>query len=410
MRNHQFEVSSLEQSLTTLLSDEQKGQIMDLRLMMLRFILSSDGNVSKAEANLKSYIEWRFKSDDGRAVYTCIQSSRYPHGWETMQKFSAVGFHGQSLDGDFLFVIRAGLSNGKALMSALTHDQLVHIMIFNRARMMEICDEETLKTGRLTKFITINDLAHTSLSKISGPFNSVLTATAKLSEVYFPQLLDSAVLINMPRSLLVLFSTFKRLLPQKVQSKIRVCGAVKDGSISKCPWAKLHLATSSVPSFLGGECRCPHKGGCIEGIDNDQKVANLDSEDGLTAWTISRGKKYEIFVPVKEPGSTLVWQVQVDPGTISSGSVVLEACLRDLTSEVLSTLIDKKEVKPGQGVISGEVVVPLAPGTIVFALTNTSSIWSRSVKYRVDLITSRGDLIEGRTDEETERQAEGSHE
>lgn len=158
MRNHQFEVSSLEQSLTTLLSDEQKGQIMDLRLMMLRFILSSDGNVSKAEANLKSYIEWRFKSDDGRAVYTCIQSSRYPHGWETMQKFSAVGFHGQSLDGDFLFVIRAGLSNGKALMSALTHDQLVHIMIFNRARMMEICDEETLKTGRLTKFITINDV------------------------------------------------------------------------------------------------------------------------------------------------------------------------------------------------------------------------------------------------------------
>jgi hypothetical protein len=402
MQKNQFDISALEQSLSTLLSEAQRGELIEIKLMCLRFILSSDGNISKATERLQSYIEWRFKSMQGQQVYACVKESTFPAGWETMKKYSAIGFHGRSKTGDFLFVIRAGLSNGKALMSALSQDKLVQIMIFNRARMMQICDAETLKTGRLTKFITINDLAHTSISKMSGPFNSVLTQTAKLSEIYFPQLLDTAVLIHMPSAMRVIFSSLKRLLPKKVQSKIRVCGAIKGEAISKCPWARLHLAPSSIPSFLGGECRCPQSQGCIEGIDNDQKVAHLmDSDDGLKQWTISRGKRYEVFVPVTEPGSILVWQVQVDAGTLSSGSVILEACLRN-SSEVLMTLIDKREVKPDHGSVSGEVTAH-QPGTIVLSLTNTSSIWSRGVRYSVDIINPRG-TVEERTEDDRQEE------
>ena len=395
LQKHQFDISALL-GCTSSLSDGERSEIVDVNLLCLRFILSAD-SATKARENLNSYLAWRFK-ESGRAAYACLKEKRLPDNWDTMIQFAALDFHGQSLDGDFLFVIRAGLSNGKALMKALTQDQVVQIMLFNRTRMMDMCDLETLKTGRLTKFITINDLAHTSISRMSGPFNTALQQTTKLSEVYFPQLLDSAVLIHMPSAMRIVFSTVKRLLPAKVQAKIRVCAAKSGESISKCPWATKHLSIASVPTFLGGECRCPHSGGCIAGVNNDQKVANLvgDSDDGLKPWNISRAKRYDVFATVSEPGSTIIWQVQVEKGTLSSGSVTIEAVLRATSQsppEVLSTLIDKREVKP-EGLISGEVLSPHA-GTCVFSITNSSSVWSRSIKYSLEVLTPKGMIEEG---------------
>jgi hypothetical protein len=44
---------------------------------------------------------------------------------------------------------------------------------------------------------------------------------------------------------------------------VAICpGDTLKGDISKCPFAKL-INLQTLPSFLGGECRC--KGGCICG-------------------------------------------------------------------------------------------------------------------------------------------------
>lgn len=40
-----------------------------------------------------------------------------------------------------------------------------------------------------------------------------------------------------------------------------------------------NLDVDTVPSFLGGNCKCPHRGGCVQGIPNDQRNVTNDNVD-----------------------------------------------------------------------------------------------------------------------------------
>ncbi len=40
-----------------------------------------------------------------------------------------------------------------------------------------------------------------------------------------------------------------------------------------------NLDLETVPSFLGGKCKCPHRGGCVQGIPNDQRNVTNDNTD-----------------------------------------------------------------------------------------------------------------------------------
>ncbi len=94
-------------------------------------------------------------------------------------------------------------------------------MLYIREQGFLKCDKLTRKTGYLTKLITCNDLHYVSL--INGNdsrFQAVLQKTSHLSEIYYPQLLGRAVLLNMPRFFSAIFSAMKGLMPAKMQEKV----------------------------------------------------------------------------------------------------------------------------------------------------------------------------------------------
>ena len=52
-----------------------------------------------------------------------------------------------------------------------------------------------------------------------------------------------------------------------VWPQMRVCpGNTLKDDISKCPFVRMKVAISNVPTFLGGTCNCP--GGCVPGVAN----------------------------------------------------------------------------------------------------------------------------------------------
>ncbi len=104
----------------------------------------------------------------------------------------------------------------------------------------------------------------------------------------------------------------KSIMPPKVQAKMRVCpGRTLRDEISKCPFVRLHVSLASLPTFLGGQCHCPHRGGCVQGTANEQRIENLEADsEGLVAWTVGK-KSYEVFVPIEESGTTISWCLKV---------------------------------------------------------------------------------------------------
>ena len=97
----------------------------------------------------------------------------------------------------------------------------------------------------------------------------------------------------------------------KTRSKVALCpgntlGLGKDG-IGRCPFAKL-IDLHTLPSFLGGDCRC--KGGCICSTLNEQAtpVALRDAE-GMSAAVVPARGQHEVFVEV-DAGDRVAWQLE----------------------------------------------------------------------------------------------------
>lgn len=64
--------------------------------------------------------------------------------------------------------------------------------------------------------------------------------------------------------------------------------------MSECPWASKQLKAEEVPTFVGGMCRCPEKGGCVGG---GVVVVLL----GCFRFNLSQGMSNDDYTPRKGP-------------------------------------------------------------------------------------------------------------
>jgi hypothetical protein len=253
------------------------------------------------------------------------------------------------------------------------------------------CDRITRSTGVLTKIISVNDLSHVSLlSGTDARFQAVLREASAMSEAHYPQMLDRAVLINLPYVFNAMWSVVKNILSAKARSKVTICpGNTLRGDISKCPFASKFINPRTLPSFLGGECRC--KGGCISGTPNEQTTL-LGKQDvaGMTAAKVAARDKLEVFRDV-DPGDKVAWQLVVEGQGVEVAVTLRTRILKakgagahtPLSSQDL-VVVPKFKHRGQEGVKAGVVVAP-AKGVLVFTFDNSYSYMnSKAIKYWVD--------------------------
>ena len=151
-------------------------------------------------------------------------------------------------------IIRAGKSNTRAWMNRFAAEHVVETMNFGKEQAFLRADAATRRTGRLVKMVTVIDMHSSRLSDNDNRFFKALGRASKESELFYPQLLEMTVAINVPSYMNLLWPIAKRIMPAKTLAKFRICGArdTMKESAAKCPFATTVFTPETLVTFLGG--------------------------------------------------------------------------------------------------------------------------------------------------------------
>lgn len=163
LARHKSSISALKEKLGEELDPSWQDDIW-----LLRFVLSATAepagqvDLAKAESNIRATLAWRKEKATLLQVSRCMLAwpharplhlpcASSSHAWavpaqaakdgsppphnDTFKKFMAMDYHGQTKEGDVLVIVRAGISNTRALMEQnnhLTTDDIVDNMMYKR--------------------------------------------------------------------------------------------------------------------------------------------------------------------------------------------------------------------------------------------------------------------------------------
>ena len=208
----------------------------DLKTWLARF-LGDDGDVDAAEAKVRESIEWR--TGEGKKICEAARDAvneatsegawtnkpvqeKAPHGSKINAFFAegrVMNLRNKKGDG-LIYAIRAGDIDDKALMSAVTVEELAEFFLYAKAINERACASLSKRTGALATVTTVNDLAGVDLLG-DASFRNALSAASKQGDAYFPGLSGPTVLLNLPRLLGALVKLFTPLFPESVRAKLR---------------------------------------------------------------------------------------------------------------------------------------------------------------------------------------------
>jgi hypothetical protein len=203
-------------------------------IWLLRFILSN-GNQGAEKAG-RATLAYRAANVELLERAAVGDNTKY----QPLLRYSIAQVYSQRTTMDEpVQLIRAGKSNVKKLMDLFTEDEVVESMNFQKEQLFLMCDEATRRTRRLVKMVTCLDMHSSKFTDNDKRFFKALGRASKDSELYYPQLLQITVAINVPSYLNLIWPIAKRVMPAKTLAKFRICSArnTLTESAVKCPFA-----------------------------------------------------------------------------------------------------------------------------------------------------------------------------
>jgi hypothetical protein len=287
-------------------------------------------------------------------------------------------------------VVRAGLCSPPALLAVVSSEEFAEWLLYQKEVSFRICDAATRKSRLLVKCITVVDLLGVTIASASGSasiqYQKIVAETGKISEFVYPQLLGRQILLHPPRFFAAIFSVIKQFMSERVVEKLGFCpgpGEQHGNSASMCPYASRRFDLATLPSFLGGTCKCTALGGCICGTPNER--TNLQDNDGETTVSVGARMKHAVHITARAPGATLIWEFSVAKKGIEFSAAVTPEAGGPMT------LAPMCKYRAEDGSIKGSVVVPVA-GTVSVVFDNSHSrLTSKSVTYNVACIAKSVD-------------------
>ena len=220
-------------------------------IWLLRFILSN--GTQDAEKAVRATLAYRAANVELLERAACGDNTKY----QPLLRYSIAQVYSQRTTMDEpVQLIRAGKSNVKKLMDLFTEDEVVESMNFQKEQLFLMCDEATRRTRRLVKMVTCLDMHSSKFTDNDKRFFKALGRASKDSELYYPQLLQITVAINVPSYLNLIWPIAKRVMPAKTLAKFRICSArnTLTESAVKCPFA----TTAFTPECASRSCLdCP---------------------------------------------------------------------------------------------------------------------------------------------------------
>ena len=126
-----------------------------------------------------------------------------------------------SRQGDLVYCIRAGKIDDVSLMNEVTLEQMTEYFLYCKEVLAQVSNAQSIRTDRLVKTITANDLSGVKLIGGSDSFRKALGASSSKASELYPSSAGPTLLLNLPGLLGALVKLFTPLFPAKVQQKLR---------------------------------------------------------------------------------------------------------------------------------------------------------------------------------------------
>ena len=265
---------------------------------LLRYVLSYERHPEQAAEAARKALQWR---QDHKDLVEAAQQRKPPPGLTTaevctLQTLLLTSFHGATIFGDPLFIIRPGLSNQSAVLDMLGEEKVELWVNFLNECSFQYCEAATRRMSYFVKHIGLQDLSGISMMP-DRRFFRILGRVSKTNEWLRPQLLGRVVIFNAPSWVGLAFRIASNFMSQKTLSKVWIHPQKPIGSM--CPYGQQLVRPESLPSMFGGLCTCDGQG-CVGLRPNDslQKPTLEDVPSSLSELLpIRRLPRCEALVP-----------------------------------------------------------------------------------------------------------------
>jgi len=383
-------VESGAASLDDLLADHKEG-IRKLKeelgekmpkqwdeIWLLRYCLSFPNAVERLQAALKC-IAWR---ETNAWMLSDAAAGNPAPSHSIISQYVTSGFHAPTiaLQGNPLFIIRGGAGNPKALMDSgvSTEHLLLHAMYFREQAFQE-CDKQTRERRRIVKMVNVIHMEDSQFSLMDRRYFHIIGQCGRIAEFVYPQLLLRTVAVNPPSFFHAIYSIFRPLMTKKMIEKQALCPGRSTArpSASVCPFVSKYYDADSLPTFLGGKCRCLDQGGCLLCRPNEESKPPIVPHNASV--TVGARTYYDVIRPAKSSKEKLHYSLEAE----SDCDIEVSAWLvPESGKEIKLVAPARHSVKAGEK-IEGEAPVGEA-GTVFLRMNNSHSwVYSYNIKPSV---------------------------
>jgi len=189
--------------------------------MLLKYVLSAEGDVKKAAETVK-------KANEYRREHTWLKKARFggrpPHHDEVHDIYVS-GEHGLTRKGDQIVFIRAGNTMTMLKKSSAANeiaDKFVDWVVYVKEVTQRMNDIRSKRDRKLYKTISIVDFTGMPFY-VNMRYGKALGKSSKISEMIHPQFSEKQVFTNMPSYFNALYKVVKPFLSKKVGSHFCLC-------------------------------------------------------------------------------------------------------------------------------------------------------------------------------------------
>lgn len=236
---------------------------------LLRFLKARKFDIDKAVQMWVEMLNWR--KDYG--ADSILEDFVYDE-YEEVRSYYPHGYHGVDKEGRPVYIERIGKVDPNKLMSVTTVDRFLryHVQGFEKAFSEKFPACSVAARRHIDSCTTILDVHGMNWMSFGKVGHDLLMRMQKIDGDNYPETLHQMFIVNAGSGFKFVWNTVKGFLDPRTTSKIHVLGNKHCNKLLEV------IDSSQLPDFLGGTCRCPNEGGCLnsdKGPWHDQELMKL---------------------------------------------------------------------------------------------------------------------------------------
>jgi len=330
---------------------------------------------------LNKTLLWRKdnKIDELKEKAIKLEPDQFPH-YEKMMRVNPQNLHhSEDKLGQPVAIAHLGRSDPGLLQKTVSEEALREFTIYQLEYKRVLIQRLSHEKGYLYRTVRIVDLSGLGSKHLNPKALRAVRSILGLVQEHYPEMVCNVFYVNAPWVFSSLWGMIKPWINAATLEKIQILGAdAKEVMLKK-------IDAKCLPKYLGGECTCADKGGCIP---------ERDPDEGMTQIHVPRASVHEIKVEVgsgpiepSSPSTTylITWEFHTDRHNIDFEVIFRPFKTKSEPTPKPEQIVPKKRAESSQAMVEGGFETNKT-GIISFIFDNYFS-WTqgKTVHYRIDV-------------------------